>query len=140
MVREDILEGLKLAVSKGESLKHAMISFYNAGYTRAEIQEAAQALQQGHTVQTAQPQVQQPAAQTQPTTQEQQVIQEQKPLEPKEKLKSAKQVVSKYGKKKKKAGTALVIILAVFLALLIGVVVLLIIFKDQLTNLLNNLI
>ena len=45
MVNEEILGGLKLAVSKGESLKQAMMSFYNAGYKKEEIEGAARALQ-----------------------------------------------------------------------------------------------
>ncbi len=45
MVNEEILGGLKLALSKGESLKQAMMSFYNAGYKKEEIEEAAKALQ-----------------------------------------------------------------------------------------------
>ena len=46
MVNEEIFGGLKLALSKGETLKQAMMSFYNAGYKREEIEEAARALQQ----------------------------------------------------------------------------------------------
>ncbi|MBA7683891.1 hypothetical protein ES703_92277 [subsurface metagenome] len=45
MVNEEILGGLKLALSKGESLKQAMMSFYNAGYKKEEIEEAARASQ-----------------------------------------------------------------------------------------------
>ena len=45
MVNEGIFEGLKLALSKGESLKQAMMSFYNAGYKKGDIEEAARALQ-----------------------------------------------------------------------------------------------
>ena len=45
MVRLDILGGLKAAVQKGASLKQAMITFYNAGYLKEEIEEAAKVLQ-----------------------------------------------------------------------------------------------
>jgi len=45
MVNEEILGGLRLAISKGESLKKAMMTFFNAGYKREEIEEAARALQ-----------------------------------------------------------------------------------------------
>lgn len=58
MVRQDILGGLKLAVSKGESLKHAMITFYNAGYKKEDIEGAARAFQiqrQGQQPQQEQP-------------------------------------------------------------------------------------
>ncbi|MCK5149295.1 hypothetical protein KAJ87_00020 [Candidatus Pacearchaeota archaeon] len=45
MVNQEILGGLELAIAKGESLKQAMMSFFNAGYKRGEIEEAARAFQ-----------------------------------------------------------------------------------------------
>ena len=44
MVREDIVRGLEGAMSKGETLEQAMYSFYNAGYNKSEVEEAARAL------------------------------------------------------------------------------------------------
>ena len=44
MVRSEIVEGLKVALNKGESLKEAMMSFYNAGYSKKDIEEAARNL------------------------------------------------------------------------------------------------
>jgi len=44
-MREDIFGGSKLAVSKGETLQQAMMSFYNAGYKKEDIEEAAKVLQ-----------------------------------------------------------------------------------------------
>ena len=44
-MKEDILEGLKNALSKGESLQYAMNSFRNAGYDIKNIEEAARELQ-----------------------------------------------------------------------------------------------
>ncbi|MCA9487549.1 MAG: hypothetical protein KC516_01155 [Nanoarchaeota archaeon] len=38
---DDILGGLKAAVERGETLKDAMMSFYNSGYAKQEIEEAA---------------------------------------------------------------------------------------------------
>lgn len=60
MVREDILEGLKIAVLKGESLQQAMQSFFNAGYKKEEIEEAARQLQSQSVQQPIQPKVLQP--------------------------------------------------------------------------------
>lgn len=40
-----ILEGLRVALITGDSLKQAMISFYNAGYKKEEIEQAARELQ-----------------------------------------------------------------------------------------------
>jgi len=45
MVREDILGGLRTALARGQTLRQAMMSFYNSGYLKQEIEEAAQALQ-----------------------------------------------------------------------------------------------
>lgn len=41
MVNESILGGLRIAVSHKSTLKEAMQSFYNAGYKKEEIEEAA---------------------------------------------------------------------------------------------------
>lgn len=46
MPNTEILEGLKYAISKGEPLEKAMTSFYNAGYRKEEIEEAARFIQQ----------------------------------------------------------------------------------------------
>jgi hypothetical protein len=44
MTNEEILGGLKSAINRGESLKRAMMTFYNAGYKKEEIEEAARVL------------------------------------------------------------------------------------------------
>ncbi|GAI42681.1 unnamed protein product [marine sediment metagenome] len=75
MVNEEIFGGLKLALSKGESLKQAMMSFYNAGYKKEEIEEAARVLQrqQFQQIQPIQPTPQQPPQQIQPIKPVQQI-------------------------------------------------------------------
>lgn len=45
VVNKDILGGLKSALTRGYSLEEAMLSFFNAGYKREEIEEAARTLQ-----------------------------------------------------------------------------------------------
>lgn len=53
MPKQDIIGGLKSALERGESLRQAMITFYNAGYKKEEIEEAARALhEQGETFPT----------------------------------------------------------------------------------------
>ena len=42
---EDIYQGIKLSVQKGYSLRQAMMSFYNAGYSKEDIEAAAQKFQ-----------------------------------------------------------------------------------------------
>lgn len=44
-MNEEILGGLKSATNRGESLQQAMLTLYNAGYKKDEIEEAAQAFQ-----------------------------------------------------------------------------------------------
>ena len=45
MSKEDIIGGLTLALEKGENLEQAMLSFFNAGYKREDVEGAARALQ-----------------------------------------------------------------------------------------------
>jgi len=44
MVNEEIIGGIKNALERGDSLRDAMMSFFNAGYDRKEIEEAAATL------------------------------------------------------------------------------------------------
>jgi outer membrane biosynthesis protein TonB len=41
MVNDDIVGGLRSAINRGESLRRAMMTFYNAGYKKEDIEEAA---------------------------------------------------------------------------------------------------
>ncbi len=75
MIRGDILGGLKLALSRGDSLQNAMQSFYNSGYKKEEIEEAARALHQQVSQQP--PQKQMPQTSQQPI---QQSLQQPKPV------------------------------------------------------------
>lgn len=56
MVNEEIFGGLASALYRGESLQRAMMTFYNAGYKKEEIEEAARAL---HSQRAGQPTTQQ---------------------------------------------------------------------------------
>ncbi len=44
MVKQEILDGLKESVSRGETLRNSMMSFLNAGYKKVDIEEAARTL------------------------------------------------------------------------------------------------
>ena len=46
MVNKDILQGLRFAVQRGDSLEKAMHSFFNSGYLKEEIEEAARMVHQ----------------------------------------------------------------------------------------------
>ncbi len=134
MVNQDVVEGLRSAVAKGESMNQAMISFYNAGYTKAEIEEAAK---------VAQTQPLQPVLKAVPVTsvegKAEKSVEQPKEEKKEEKKKETKQNVSKYEGKKKKSGSTLIIILAVFLFLLVGVLTTIFLLKDQLIELLNKI-
>ncbi len=58
MVNEEIFEGLKRSTGLGGTLKSGMMSFYNSGYKKQDIEEAAKALQsynKGQPIQFKQP-------------------------------------------------------------------------------------
>jgi cobalamin biosynthesis Mg chelatase CobN len=44
---DDILGGIKAAISRGETLKQAMITLFNAGYSKGEIEDAARKYMMG---------------------------------------------------------------------------------------------
>lgn len=139
MVRQDIFAGLRAALEKGEQLNQAMISFYNAGYKKEEIEEAARALQAGQPVlmqPQVQPQVQQPGQLPQQPGQPQPIQPQMQhgmpmPMYPQVQLQPGQtpQFVSGYGKQKK-PGKGLIIVLVVVLLLLIGILTTIFLFKD----------
>ena len=129
MVKEEIVEGLRLAVSKGEPLDKAMGSFYNAGYVKGDIEEAARFFQA-------------PQFQQSPYTSSQQS--NFKPLvqpsaQGSQGSSGVVQRVSEYGKKPSRTGAAITIMLFVLLLLLFGILATIILFKDELSNFFNNL-
>ena len=130
MVKEEILEGLKYALAKGEPLAQAMMSFYNAGYLKKDIEEAARVLQ---------------APQLQPTQQLAQPVQQplQQQAQPGQLPQTPVRVVqriSEYRERPKTAGKALILMLVFFLVLLLGVLVAVFLFKDELSELLGNIL
>ncbi len=44
MINDEVMGGLKSALGRGESLKRAMMTLFNAGYKREDIEEAAAVL------------------------------------------------------------------------------------------------
>jgi len=116
-VKDEIVGGLRLAVSKGEPLKSAMMSFYNAGYSKQDVEDAARALQVPQLPQT-QP-LQQPSQKGKVTT---------------------AQRISAYGKKPKGMGKAMIMILIFCLILLLGILVAVFLFRDELADLLGKIL
>ena len=137
MVKEELLEGLKVALSKGESLQKAIMSFFNAGYPKEEIEEAAGLLEAPSIS------LNQPLLQTNPFLQSAQIQQGyyspgQPQLKQFKKSSQAIQRISGYGEAPRKTGTLVTVILVSLLVLLVGVLAAVFLFKDELSNLFNR--
>ena len=157
-INQAIVEGIRNAVFRGESLKQAMMSFYNAGYDREEIEQAAKAFQAGAQPPQSQQTTTQTKQQIQPKLKKQ--IQQQATKvssygQAKEKNKgtfskffskkskqkqtsesSPKKQISDYKQLKKKSGGLLsskwfAITLIIVFIILLGVLISLFIFRDQ---------
>jgi len=162
MVSEEILEGLKVALSKGESLRDAMMSFYNAGYKKEEIEDAARALQMQQFQQVQPTSTQPPIKQVQPVQQAKPERRIQKPVA-KPKYPKTIQKVSGYGEKPKRQvkkpiieskplqkvssyeqkpskpkGKFIIIFLIFFLVLLLGVLAGVFFFREELVEFFNR--
>ncbi|MDP3987511.1 MAG: hypothetical protein Q8P81_04780 [Nanoarchaeota archaeon] len=146
MPKEDIIEGLRSALSKGETLDSAMMSFFNAGYPREEIEEAArfmQAPQIPSGVQQPQPSTQptptQPVqGQPTPVTSGNQGYQQINQISPSP-MPAPAQKVSAYGTPKS-SGKGITIALVLILLVLLGILVSVFLFREQLANFLNELL
>jgi hypothetical protein len=145
-MNDEILGGLKSALERGESLKRAMLTFFNAGYKREEIEEAARNLN----AQDVQPTV--IPVKTTPLTSAQSIISKTikqvstvqslepplPPVQPQESISSqqqpqvVKQKVSNYGEEKK--SRTLIHILIGVLIFLFCVIASIFVFKDELIN------
>lgn len=129
MVKEELVYGLKIAMQEGETLENAMNTFYNAGYLKDDIEEAAMAVEapafSPETLKQLYNEKQVPKAKQLPTDLQNppRVIQN----------------VSIYEKKPSRTGTAVTIVLVALLLILLGILAAVILFKDQLSGLLGNL-
>lgn len=143
-MNEEIFSGLKAALERGQSLKNAMMSFYNAGYDKTEIEEAARALvtaPEGMPVQVIQPIAQAPQPTTTPSPAK--PIPSAKPVpaaKPKETFAPGKvvQKVSNYGKRSL-GNKIIVIVLALLLFMLASALIGIFIFRSQIIDWLNSI-
>ncbi len=149
-MNEEILGGLKSALERGESMNKAMMTFYNAGYKKEEIEEAARFLAQNQVAVQPQPsqtslpkaglipkpgQIPVPVPAIPPQI-NQQVVSgygNQPSKQP-----QVKQPVSEYGKKKS-GDKVLITILIVVLVLLFGILGAIFLFKDQIINFFSSM-
>ena len=156
MLNEEILGGLKSAIDRGESLQKAMMTFYNAGYKKEEIEEAARFLNE-HPIE--QPQVSASVPSAKPKSELFSKKQEpipstpisvpQAPIEP---AHPVQQVVSNYGasqqpqqiqpvsgyEKKEPKDRVIVVILITILVFLLGLLASIFIFKQEIVNFFAN--
>lgn len=168
MPNQQILEGLKFALQRGESLNEAMLTFFNAGYPRHEIEESARALQfQIHESQQAQIKnkssvsnpTQSSVQPTNPPTTSYQTAQPRtmpnekystsssvspinKKVVLKQKIQEDKQKISDYDSKPKQnilKSKTFVIILLIILLMFIGILISLFFFKEQVIEFLDKL-
>lgn len=154
MTNEEIVAGLKNALERGQSLKSAMMSFYQAGYDKTEIEEAARALAEFKVepviskpevpLLTDIPQPRAPAITQMPVPAKKVEIPspvQPKPIVKKEIQEKTIQKVSEYGGKKIRSvgGKLVIIILVLLLFLLVGSLVAIFLFRDQIIGLLNSI-
>ena len=156
MVKEDIIAGLKSAVSRGESLENAMMSFFNSGYLRQDIEEAAISMRApqlpSQTTIIPQQETKTSFVPIPPkiisTAKIQQTPVQEKTSEPIQQKVSPEttkqepkvvQKVSDYFKKSSKMNSALIFSLVFFLLILIGSLVATFIFKEQASAFLNKI-
>ncbi|MEK6913188.1 MAG: hypothetical protein AABW47_00770 [Nanoarchaeota archaeon] len=145
-MNDEILGGLKSALERGESLKRAMMTFFNAGYKREEIEEAARNLNaQG--IQPSSPSVttSQQSVNLKPDVPLKQIQSLQtnnqlaplppvmpEPVQYQQQTPAVKQNVSGYEEESK--GKALIFILIGILVFLLGTLLAIFIFKNELIN------
>lgn len=150
MARRDIVEGLRAAVSKGEPLRRAMMSFFNAGYGKKEVEEAAREMQKPQPIflPTAQPGMPGQPIQPKPLPQVQQQlpppIQQPMPLQPPQFRQLPQypfqgvQMVSNYGQRPRPASLVITIILVFLLLFMIGILAAVFFFKAEITRFLGG--
>jgi hypothetical protein len=159
MVNEEIMGGLKSALERGESLKKAMMTFFNAGYKKEEIEEAAKLINSipltspsltpssvnpavpaspvPNAPINSQPTPSSPLSSSRPTQQIVSNYGEKKVVpEPKSAPKKT-QNVSDYGNEKSKDKTIVIILIAV-LIFLFGLLASIFLFKNEIINFFSN--
>lgn len=149
MIKEEIAGGLKAAMARGETLEKAMMSFYNSGYSKQDIEDAAHHLQapsftnvnkqqinplNNQNIVKSQQEIKQPEKKTN-IVEEKPIVQE----KIKETSSKQKQVVSNYQEKPKKSGMVLTLILVFLFLLLVGALIGFILFREDLIEYLGNI-
>lgn len=135
-MENELVEGIRQAMKKGETLQQAMMSFFNAGYNREEIQNAARQIQMEMNSQNF--------SQTQNISSQQnsqKSVQQLSKSSTKENQSQVKQSVSSYEEPKKKSkfmefltNKITIIILSIILLILIGGLISMLIFREPILD------
>lgn len=131
MVNEDLLGGIETAIYKGESLESAMLTLYNSGYSKEDIEWAAKAYKMKNPQLSAKPLEQRKILKPVRFEEEETTQVLKKPL--------IKQDVSTYEQASQFKERVILVLLLVSLLLLLGVLAGVFLFKEQLVNFLNDL-
>jgi hypothetical protein len=151
-MNEEIVGGLKSALERGEPIKRAMMSFFNAGYKKEEIEEAAKflnsnpagiiahaspAVAQAPSPNLTQKEIPSPPAQA-PFQSSSQVVSSY-PAISNQQIQSAP-IVSNYEKTEKKEpkDKVMIIILITALVFLLGLLASIFLFKSEIINFFSN--
>jgi hypothetical protein len=145
MAKREIVEGLRAAVGKGEPLRRAMMSFFNAGYDKGEIEEAAIEMKKPQPIflPTVQPGMPGQPIQPKPSPQVQQQILPpiQQPVLPPPQFRllpqfpiQTVQTISGYGQKPRFESLVITITLVYLLLFLIGVLAAVFFFKEEISR------
>ncbi len=114
-MNDEIAEGIKIAIERGESLEEAIQSFINAGYNPNEVREAANSLTDGAAI---------PLISEIPENKLSEISSPQKNLNE----------IPKENKKK----IIWIILIFILLILILTIIISLVFFKPELTKFINN--
>ncbi len=129
MVNQEIFFGLKSALERGQTLKRAMFSFYNAGYEKQEIEEAARELRGEGATSMPSEKLEAPSSK----------VIEKAMKQATQEISKVSHQVSSYGELKTKNGNLAIIILIVVLVLLLGALIAIFLLREQVIAWLSKL-
>jgi len=145
-INDEILYGLKAALERGQTLNSAMLSFFNSGYDRAEIEEAARALAEipENIIPFKKPEKKAVLPEIPVVSSPKVSTPVQPAIKPKEDVsEKVPQRASNYEEKKNNRPNStnklIIIILVILLLILISAVITIFIFKEQIINWLNSI-
>ena len=159
-INEEIVGGLKSALERGDSLRKAMMTFYNAGYQKEQIEEAARFLNQNPSAIPSStqsgisvPEVPKPANTLTKVVVKPSASSLVPPIPPQIPYSPTNQMVSNYGEKPaqktpqaqaskyegKKSDKTIITILVVVLVLLFGILGVIFLFKNEIINFFSSM-